>query len=71
MPDRKNENITAEMTIAKILKCRPGAAKIFMRYGMYCIGCSIGESESLQAAAEMHDVNIEDILFDLNKSQES
>ncbi len=59
------------MTIAQILKCRPAAVRIFMRYGMYCIGCSIVESESLQDAADMHQVNVADILRDLNQEQGS
>lgn len=59
------------MTIAQILKCRPDAARIFMRFGMYCIGCAIGESESLQDAADMHQVNVADILRAFNHEQES
>lgn len=55
------------MTIAKILELCPDAQKILMRHGMYCIGCAIGESESLADAAEMHQVDIEDLLLDLNK----
>jgi len=57
------------MTIAQILKLHPDAQKILMRHGMYCIGCSIGESESLGDAAEMHQVSIDDLLRDLNKEQ--
>ncbi|PKL43343.1 MAG: disulfide oxidoreductase [Candidatus Riflebacteria bacterium HGW-Riflebacteria-1] len=63
------EKICAEMTIAQILKLHPDAQKILMRHGMYCIGCSIGESESLGDAAEMHQVSIDDLLRDLNKEQ--
>ncbi|HAE39517.1 MAG TPA: disulfide oxidoreductase [Candidatus Riflebacteria bacterium] len=63
------EKICAEMTIAQILKLHPNAQKILMRHGMYCIGCSIGESESLGDAAEMHQVSIDDLLRDLNKEQ--
>ncbi len=59
------------MTIAQILKCRPDAVRIFMRYGMYCIGCSIGESESLQDAADIHQISVADILRDLNKEQKN
>jgi len=65
--ENQMEKICAEMTIAKVLMLRPDAQKILMRHGMYCIGCSIGESESLGDAAEMHQIDIEDLLQDLNK----
>lgn len=64
------EKISAEMTIAQIIKASSSARKIFMRHGMYCIGCAIGESESLADAAEMHQVDLEEILAELNNPQE-
>jgi hybrid cluster-associated redox disulfide protein len=61
--------VTADMTIAKILEICPDARKIFMRHGMYCIGCAVGESESLSDAAEIHQISIEDLLLELNKEE--
>jgi len=66
---RVMEKITAEMTIAQIIKLCPKAQKILMQHGMYCIGCAVGESESLADAAEMHQIDLEELLTDLNKEQ--
>jgi hybrid cluster-associated redox disulfide protein len=63
------KKITAEMTIAQIIKDCPGAQKILMRHGMYCIGCAIADSESLADAAEMHQIDLDDLLSDLNNEQ--
>ena len=57
------------MTIAQILKLCPKAQRIFMRHGMYCIGCAVGESESLADAAEMHQIDLEELLSDLKQEQ--
>ncbi len=55
------------MTIAQVMKACPDARKILMRHGMYCIGCAVGEFESLKDAAEMHQVDLDSLLDDLNK----
>jgi len=61
------KKISADMTIAQVMKACPDARKILMRHGMYCIGCAVGEFESLKDAAEMHQVDLDSLLDDLNK----
>ena len=61
------KKISAEMTIAEVIKECADARKILMRHGMYCIGCAVGEFESLKDAAEMHQVDLDALLRDLNK----
>lgn len=61
------KKISADMTIAQVMKICPDARKILMRHGMYCIGCAVGEFESLKDASEMHQVDLDSLLDDLNK----
>lgn len=59
--------ITKDMLIGDILKSKPDAAQILMGFGMGCIGCPSSQMESLEQAAAVHGLNIDDILEALNK----
>lgn len=52
--------ITKEMTIGQILKIKPEVAPILMGMGMHCLGCPASQGESLEEAAMVHGMNIED-----------
>ncbi len=67
--EERMAKVTADMTIAKILEICPDAKKIFMRHGMYCIGCAVGQTECLNDAAETHQIDLESLLRDLNKEE--
>ena len=58
--------ITGETIIADILKYRPDAAQILMSHGMHCIGCSVSTAESLKDAAEVHGIDLQKLITDLN-----
>lgn len=59
--------ITPDMTIAQVLQQKPDAAQILRTFGMHCIGCSISTGESLAAAAEVHGIDLQQLLAALNK----
>lgn len=59
--------ITKDTLISEILKIKPEAAEILMRYGMGCLGCPSAQMESLEQAAMVHGINLEKLLEDLNK----
>lgn len=59
--------ITAEMTIAEVLKQKPDAVRILSQHGMHCIGCAVATGESLGAAAEVHGIDVETLINDLNQ----
>ncbi len=59
--------ITRDMLIGEILKVKPTSAEILMSFGMGCIGCPSSQMESLEQAAAVHGLNVEDILIALNK----
>ena len=54
--------ITKEMTIGEILRTTPDAAEILMEAGMHCLGCPSAQGESLEEAAMVHGLNIDELM---------
>lgn len=54
--------ITKEMTIGEILRTNPDVAPILMEAGMHCLGCPSAQAESLEEAAMVHGMDIEDLM---------
>ena len=57
--------ITKEMTIGEIIRIKEDAAEILMSFGMGCIGCPSAQSESLEDAAGVHGLIVEELIKDL------
>jgi len=64
MPETK---ITKDMTIAEALKLKPKIAAVLMSKGMHCLGCVIAQGETLEQAAEVHGLNVAELITELNK----
>lgn len=60
--------ITKEMTIANIIKDNPAAVDILMSNGMGCLGCPSAQSEPLSMAADIHGLDLEKLLVELNNA---
>lgn len=54
--------ITKDMTIGEILRINPNVAPILMEAGMHCLGCPSAQGESLEEAAMVHGMNIDDLM---------
>ena len=54
--------ITKDMTIGEILRANPAVAPILMEAGMHCLGCPSAQGESLEEAAMVHGMNVEDLM---------
>lgn len=61
------KKITKEMTIAEALKLKPEIAPILMSKGMHCLGCVIANGETIGQAAEVHGLNADELIEELNK----
>ena len=59
--------ITKDMLISDVLKENPGAGEILKRIGMHCFGCAIASMETVEQAAEVHGVDLDKLIADLNK----
>lgn len=55
----------ADMLIQDVLTSHPGAAAVFERHGLGCGGCIGADIETLQAVAQMHDVDVELLIREL------
>lgn len=62
--------ITKDMTIRETLMAKPEAAEILMSFGMGCIGCPSAQMETLEEAAAVHGMNLDNLLAELNKQEE-
>jgi hybrid cluster-associated redox disulfide protein len=59
--------ITKETIIGDILDYDIEAAKFFMEIGMHCLGCPASRGESLEMACEIHGVDVDDLVSEINK----
>lgn len=59
--------ITKDMLIREVLTARPDAAEILMSHGLGCVGCPGSQMESLEEAAAVHGMKLDDLLAALNK----
>ncbi|MDD2493782.1 MAG: DUF1858 domain-containing protein [Tissierellia bacterium] len=59
--------ITKDMLIREVLLERSDAAQILMAHGLGCVGCPSSQMETLEEAAAVHGMNIDDLLAALNK----
>lgn len=58
--------ITKEMTIGEILRVNPDVAPVLMNAGMHCLGCPSAQGESLEEAAMVHGLNIDELMAAIN-----
>lgn len=59
--------INKEMTIAQVIQIKEDAPQILMQFGMGCVGCPSAQAESLEDAAMVHGLNLDELLEALNK----
>ncbi|MBU1245494.1 MAG: DUF1858 domain-containing protein [Nanoarchaeota archaeon] len=60
--------ITKEMAIGEIVQKYPETVEIFFKFGLHCVGCHAAQYESLEQGAEMHGIDIKELLKALNAS---
>lgn len=55
-------DITKDMTIGQIIVKNPNVAPILMEAGMHCLGCPASQGESLEEAAMVHGLDIDELM---------
>ena len=58
--------ITKDMLIGEIIRNKPEAVDILLRFGLGCIGCPASQMESLEEAAMVHGIEVNELLKALN-----
>ena len=59
--------ITKTMSIGEVLRIDRNTARIFMEFGMHCLGCPHATSESLEMACAAHGANVDELVHQLNE----
>ena len=54
--------VTKEMTIGEILRTNPNVAPVLLEAGMHCLGCPSAQGESLEEAAMVHVIEIDELM---------
>ncbi len=60
--------ITREMTIAEIIASYPQTMQVFRSFGLDCMECQIADYEEVEHGADVHNVDIEQLLKALNEA---
>ena len=55
-------NITKDMTIGEILRTNPAVAPVLLSAGMHCLGCPSAQAETLEEAAMVHGIDIDELM---------
>ena len=59
--------ITKDMTIGEVIKINESKAEVLMSFGMGCVGCPSAQAETIEEAAYVHGIKLEELLGALNK----
>lgn len=59
--------INKDMTIGELLQSFPEKADILLSAGMHCLGCPASQAETLAEACEVHGIDVDDLIAELNK----
>lgn len=58
--------INKDMTIGEIVRQYPETVEVLMSFGMGCVGCPSAQAETLEEAAMVHGMNIDELIEALN-----
>ena len=58
--------ITKEMSITDIVFDYPEVMPVFQKYGMGCVGCMAAQMVDLNQGAEVHGIDADQLVADLN-----
>ncbi|MBE5761323.1 MAG: DUF1858 domain-containing protein [Clostridiales bacterium] len=59
--------ISKEMTVGQVLALDRSSARVFLEYGMTCLGCPHATAESIAQAGAVHGVDVDALIEALNK----
>ena len=63
--------VDKSMTLAQVLTADRGTARIFMEFGMHCLGCPHATAESLEMACMAHGTDADALVKKLNEYLDS
>ncbi len=54
--------ITKEMTIGQAIATNEAVVPVLLNAGMHCLGCPSAQGESIEEAALVHGINIDELM---------
>ena len=60
--------IYKHMSINDVAKIYPETVAVFERYGLGCIGCRAALFENIEQGAEIHGIDVNTLIEDLNRA---
>lgn len=67
----KSVQITKDMIIDDVIQLDERLGDVFMGFGMHCIFCHLGLEETVEEAAEVHEVDVDFLVKKLNEAYSS
>ena len=65
------KKVTKDMMIPEVLAVDVCVESLLMACGMHCVGCMAAHGETLEEAAMVHDINPDELVFEINQYLES
>lgn len=65
---QEQQVITADMSISEVIGKYPHTIPVFLRHGLACVGCAIAQFESIRQGAQVHGINVDLLVKDLNQT---
>ena len=62
----KMATVDKSMIIGEILRIDQGVVPILLNSGMHCLGCPSAQGETLAEATEVHGINVDELVNQLN-----
>jgi len=59
--------VDKKMTLGQVLTADRGTARIFMEFGMHCLGCPHAVAETIEEACMVHGANADELVHQLNE----
>ncbi len=55
-----------DMLVGEVIRTKPESIDILLRFGLGCVGCPASQMETLEEAAMVHGIELEQLLKALN-----
>lgn len=59
--------ITKDTTIGEAMMINPDIAPVLLGMGMHCLGCPASQGETIEEAAMVHGVDVNEIIEQINE----
>ncbi|MBW2995483.1 DUF1858 domain-containing protein [Candidatus Woesearchaeota archaeon] len=62
------KEVTKDWTLGETLETYPETMEVFAQFGLHCIGCAISAYETIEQGAQVHGVDVNDLLKKINEA---